>query len=206
MVLKLTLVKSFEFPDVHVKDPARRTPVQFHRWASQTRRKVLLDLANTEDVGLDYFWKKWDWLFIPKESGADLLRLRDELRQVWIMDPQSSLILTLWLNWHQPAPSQPMWWVDRNLGLLLPNPSILRVALATGVMEVGSRFTKCDNPGCQHPYFLRSRRGQRVCDNRACVAFAVRKRKRQWWALHGNEWRRKRRAKLTRKKSKRGGK
>ena len=39
----------------------------------------------------------------------------------------------------------------------------------------------CANPECPAPYFLKSRKTQRICEAGACVAWAQRNYARKWW-------------------------
>lgn len=49
---------------------------------SERRKALLTELANLHEQGCERFWREWGWLY-PRESDADLLKLRDELRKVW---------------------------------------------------------------------------------------------------------------------------
>jgi hypothetical protein len=60
---------------------------------------------------------------------------------------------------------------------------------------------KCANPHCESPFLIATRVDQQVCDQSACAAWAQQKYKREWWAAHGEQWRKERTKK--RKKVKR---
>ena len=67
------------------------------------------------------------------------------------------------------------------------------------------RLKKCCRPDCLTPYFIAHHLGQRFCCD-VCAAWAQRKLKQQWWAEHGDEWRKaksKRRTRLSKGRSKR---
>jgi hypothetical protein len=48
---------------------------------------------------------------------------------------------------------------------------------------------KCANPNCDRPFLIATRVDQQVCDYRPCLVWAQRKYKREWWAAHGEQWR-----------------
>ena len=71
---------------------------------------------------------------------------------------------------------------------------------------VGMVALHCGNPNCAAPYFFATRKGQKYCTD-SCAAYGQRLAKSRWWAEHGEEWRKKRRVKKTKRaKSKRKGK
>src|SRR5262249_19832711 len=48
------------------------------------RRRLLLELANLHDVGVERFWRLWgQWFSRVQIPDDELLRSRDELRQAW---------------------------------------------------------------------------------------------------------------------------
>ena len=46
----------------------------------------------------------------------------------------------------------------------------------------------CGNPECPARYFIAQRRSQRYCSE-ACAGLFQRQAKRNWWEMHGREWR-----------------
>ncbi len=53
------------------------------------RKSLLLHVANLRgNDAVDWFWKKWDWLW--PETPQDLIELRDELREIWRTDRELS--------------------------------------------------------------------------------------------------------------------
>ena len=46
----------------------------------------------------------------------------------------------------------------------------------------------CDGSECSKPYFIASRRGQKYCSPKCAQEFQ-KKFKREWWAEHGDSWR-----------------
>jgi hypothetical protein len=50
------------------------------------------------------------------------------------------------------------------------------------------KLRKCLAPDCATPYFVARHLGQRYCDEK-CAKWAQSKWKKEWWAVHGNKWR-----------------
>jgi hypothetical protein len=58
----------------------------------------------------------------------------------------------------------------------------------------------CGNPDCPARYFVAKKATQRYCSEK-CAEVFQKEWKRKWWAERGNEWRRGRKQKKTRRKS-----
>jgi hypothetical protein len=71
-------------------------------------------------------------------------------------------------------------------------------------LQVADRMKYCPNPSCAAPYFIAKRRSQKYCCD-TCALPSQREFKRQWWAEHGNAWRKAREA-LAKKSRRKGGK
>lgn len=65
-------------------------------------------------------------------------------------------------------------------------PDDLQGALWLAFVGLYDRARKCQNPTCENPYFLASRRDQKFC-NEQCSRLVA---NRRWWDQHGAEWRR----------------
>jgi hypothetical protein len=74
-------------------------------------------------------------------------------------------------------------------------PDDLWRALCLAFIDFSDRMRKCQNPTCETPYFLASRRDQKFCDEKCSRLVA----NRTWWAKKGSQWRAK---KLKERKSK----
>ena len=72
-------------------------------------------------------------------------------------------------------------------------PDDLWRALCLAFIDFSDRTRKCQNPTCDAPYFLASRRDQKFCDEKCSRLIAS----RTWWAEKGAQWR----AKQKRRKS-----
>ncbi len=159
---------------------------------SQTkwREKLLLSVANLGNS--EQFWKKWDpslrqrgdkpieILFMPREQArdAELLQIRDGLRDVWDRKDSSSFILQDWIRWHDER--VPAFVTSQEEGVM-PNPSNLRLQLVLGICEWGPKLAHCQADGCPAPYFVRHRdERQRFCDREQCLEFGQRLHKREW--------------------------
>jgi hypothetical protein len=200
-----------------------RTPAKVVRLLlRESRKRLLFDLANLRPVHLQagdpacaQFWKRWP--YFPRERTEALLGLCDELRKVWRPDTtltEKRTILQRWLG-EMPkilAPQQGFAGLAEAEKPLLVTlrrdepiiPASLRASLVWGVSSECSRFAYCANKDCPHPYFLRERRTQRYCSE-DCAEPAQKKFKRDWWAEHGDKWRRKHKKRKAKKSRKRGG-
>ena len=173
-------------------------------------REVLVELANLRDDGCPRFWRLQSWVF-PREPDADLLTLRNELRQVWNPNtPQveKQRILDEWLAARprrvpgfagltpRPWGSSDPWVADFRLRRIVPNPDSLRAILVSAVLEWSGRFAICGNPQCPVPYFVARREDQRYCERGDCTAYAQRQYALAWWNKEG----RKRRAKRSKRR------
>jgi hypothetical protein len=75
-------------------------------------------------------------------------------------------------------------WSRRGFQLEL-QPDDLWRALSLAFIGFSDRMRKCQNPTCDAPYFLATRRDQRYCNEKCARLVANRK----WWDKHGQEWR-----------------
>jgi hypothetical protein len=75
-------------------------------------------------------------------------------------------------------------WSRRGFQLEL-QPDDLWRALSLAFIGFSDRMRKCQNPTCDAPYFLASRRDQKYCSEK-CARLAA---NRTWWKKHGQEWR-----------------
>jgi hypothetical protein len=74
---------------------------------------------------------------------------------------------------------------DALAGFKLPSRTEL---LLLEFMKWADLTKYCDNPDCNAPYFIASRRTQKYCSD-VCSKPAQRENKRQWWAENGSRWR-----------------
>jgi hypothetical protein len=65
-------------------------------------------------------------------------------------------------------------------------PDDLQGALWLAFIAFSDKARKCQNPKCDAPYFLASRRDQKFCTERCSRLVA----NRRWWDKNGPEWRR----------------
>lgn len=196
MPLKAEVVKEVKLPETDAKGNVLLL-TQMLKLASQSeRRKVLESFACADEVG-QFRKAQGDWLMQDCASDEELKRVQTQLRQVWKKKfPDTGFILREWLNWRPSssravAPLVPVM----QLGLIMPNPTILRCTLAFGVVETYSKLFECGNPDCPRPYRIAWKRKQRFCDRPQCAAVGQRAHKLAWWRKHGKQWRGRRRGK-----------
>ena len=200
-----------ESPQEHVKILLSHPPETVHELAERDlygRRKTLLfDLANLRDDGCIHFQRMWGWLFRRRESDANLLELRDQLREVW----HSGLTLKLkqvrlmrWMAWRPDGAVGAVysaWQPSLRLGLLIPDSGNIRTQLVFGVLENFRKFAFCANKDCPARYFLAKKKTQKFCERGECTAQAQREYALAWWNRKGKKLRE---IKRKRKSAKRG--
>jgi hypothetical protein len=59
----------------------------------------------------------------------------------------------------------------------------------------------CARPHCETPWFIATNPKQQFCTEK-CAEWAQRQHKQQWWAEHGDQWRKERKARRSRQKKK----
>jgi hypothetical protein len=148
----------------------------------------LLDLANLQDDGVEYYARRHGRDSTPGDA-LSILELRDEVRQLWQSDESLAEVAQRWLSGESQDKVRLLF--EPQSGALIPNPGNDRVLLLFTFLRFRSRLRCCENPGCQ-TYFIRTGRRQRFCDKPSCAACAQRFYKLRWWQENGSEWRAKR--------------
>jgi hypothetical protein len=181
------------------------------------RRDLLRDLANLHDAGFGWLNRKWGKTLFQDQgqsqpSEIEVLRLRDDLRQVWnpsVVDKQKHDIVRGWFHWKpSPPPAKfgrvgfdlklTMWEPVLYSGKILPAGSSLHAQLVQGVLEQFHRFAICQNPDCPTRYFLAKRSDQKYCERGECTAYAQRIYALGWWNRGGKDLRKRKIKKKTR--------
>ena len=165
---------------------------------------LLPGLANMGDDAVNTFRGKWWHLYHhPRlHSEESLLRLRDELRLLWLnvselpsepkIPPRAKDLFENWTptertlkehiceHWLEQKGCK--WKVEwsGSSRKLSPNPSFLPGMLVSGCLEFGDRLAYCWNPACAAPFFIGDRIGRKYCSP-ACAEPANRAAKRKWW-------------------------
>jgi hypothetical protein len=204
--------RGLEFPEL---DQA-----QLHRsW--MWRRELLLDVANLHDDGFDWFYRKWARRFFRGKnipSKPDVIKVRNELRQVWaptIEHKQNQRIVSGWFHWRPASPTGQledtsgkianvaMWEPVLKTGNIVPVVGSLHAQLVQGVLEQYGRFAICDNPDCPAGFFLSKRSDQKYCERGECTGYAQRLYALKWWNREGKASRKRKAGRKT--GSKKGG-
>lgn len=123
-------------------------------------------------VGGEFFSKS-----LKEQSEQVVLRFRDLLRQGWSGDPAAleriGLLAQAAARIVPAENGQLELVVDDLLGMV----SILFLRdFAAG------RLGKCANPDCRSPYFARSRKTQRFCDEPVCMVYSHRISANNYWS------------------------
>lgn len=184
------------------------------------RREVVFDLANLHDDGFDWFYRKWAGRFFQGNnvpSKSDVLKLRNDLRQIWapsvLRHKQNQLIVSSWFHW-RPSSKQSentetanveMWEPVLQTGTIVPVRGSLHAQMVQGVLEQYGRFAICENPDCPARFYLAKRIDQKYCEHGECTAYAQRIYALEWWNRKGKDLRQrkaKRKARVTKRRGK----
>jgi hypothetical protein len=144
---------------------------------SEEYEKLLFDLANLRDDGVQWFSRRWGRR-VSIGNDDDPIRLRDDLRKVWtpgvsLADKQK--LLQGWLErkpgrgFDQLAPIS--WFVSLQFGRILPQPGDLRATLLIAVLAYWRKFAICKNPECPARFFIRKRVDSKCCSYESCVKY-----------------------------------
>src|SRR6187399_1888683 len=155
--------------------------------AAETHRPFLLtELANLSSHGLPMFQKYLTKYFMTV-SDDDVLRIRDELREIWshqLMKAQQTI--AGWLTW-KPTPDQIQsrayspFFPSLEFGSILLDTRNFHAQLAQAVLERNKYMKICGNPECLNPYFLARRSDQRFCEQGSCTDYGHRRAALEYW-------------------------
>ena len=148
------------------------------------------------------FRASWERKLLIYETDEELLTIRDELRNIF--ENGKAVAAQIMSGWNTPRRRLgkiKLLFIDIH-GTQLPLPHIeLRHVLVMVILGVLPKMTKCANPDCPSPYFLRHKKTQRFCDRPACLAYGQRIHKLNWWREHGEQKRVARRKELRNKQA-----
>jgi hypothetical protein len=138
-------------------------------------KKLLTTLANSQD-GLKQFRQKFRGF--SSYGDKQVLKLRDDLREVWRIPADSSEIIQEWLDSEPALRIAP----DPYGGgfTLSPQFSNLPGRLVFAIIRASNMLAVCENPDCPAPFFVAVKAVQRYCSS-SCAAPAKRAAKMRWW-------------------------
>jgi len=115
-----------------------------------------------------------------EESDADLLRLRDELREMWGTKDLRHPILGDWFGGPHSLTDPKKWVIYWQFGII--RPCFFQGELAWAYCRHHARMAICANPECVAKYFVANRRSQRYCcANDECTRYAGREAANRYW-------------------------
>jgi hypothetical protein len=117
----------------------------------------------------------------------NLLGLRDLVRLAWRETDLRTKEYILFLLQQKALSESYKYTVSAAFSRPLPPPNQFEQSLIY-LRKSASIARFCGNPECNAPYFFAKRRSQKYCSEE-CAEPAQREYKRQWWAVHGEEWR-----------------
>ncbi len=172
-------------------DALMRSLPDTERVAMKLRYEPAFRRMLSERQSLDYvkkFRNLWERRLYVYEDDEELLALRDDLREVFETG-EAMKFLSKWGGARARKRSDPglLRIVQVQLyGKQFPLPEIdLRLVISMAILASLPRMTRCANPECPSPYFLRSKKTQRFCERPACAAYGQRQHKLNWWRTHG---------------------
>ena len=164
--------------------------------ARETRKAILRPqvkrmLSQRQSApSIEKFRKLWKQRLYVYEGDNELLDIRDALRLVFETG-NAATFLSRWgrARTRKNSDSQTVSILTvRMHGRDLPLPEIdLRLVISMSILGVLPQMTRCANPDCANPYFVRHKTTQRYCDTPACIAHGQRMHKLKWWREHGQE-------------------
>ncbi len=180
-------------------------------------RALLSDFANLpegDESAASDFLKKWAQLPWPRKVPFECFH--NALLTLWREGPFADLDdkgpvtsgeqFTPWMRViFEHIPIGTAWLFDWVHGSIDIEVSDCALALCVAALANAPQMAVCANPQCARRYFLRTKPNQRFCGPE-CAKVEQRSGKREWWATHGKEWRRKRRKKARAKARSKGGK
>jgi hypothetical protein len=168
------------------------------RWPTRKEIEIILfELANLHDQGINDFRPRAA-SFVWRLNDHEVMRFRDELRQVWnpaIAKSEKKELIDGWLAWQPRGLAsvgfQP-WQANLELRRVLPHPESFGALLALGVLDNFDRLRICNNPDCAAAYFIAKRSDQRYCERGECTRYAQRLYSRKEYRARGRARRRQR--------------
>jgi hypothetical protein len=121
----------------------------------------------------------------PREQAKFiLLTFRDILRKAWKTDSDADLTAVDGISRLAQGSA---WWssaIEKHIELIVDNPfGVLCVLFLRDY--AAKRLGICANPDCQTPYFVKSRKTQKVCSAPACKVYSYQTSTLNWWNREG---------------------
>jgi hypothetical protein len=185
--------------------------------------ELLMDFANTRPEDLERFEMKWServgrgWYSgTGREDGAKTrLEVQTLVRQIWEGKCQGSegTLVEQGLSLRYPRQeegwydtSQQLFHVQWDQGVVWPSPRDLGDYVWFSLLKYSQQLGICANKDneCPTPYFIKKKPNQKFCSE-VCALPSQREFKKQWFRVHGDEWRKKwqRKRKRSKKSAKR---
>jgi hypothetical protein len=116
-----------------------------------------------------------------------LLTFRDILRKAWKADAFSTDVDSTALDDISRLAQGSAWWssaIEKHIELIVDNPfGVLCVLFLRDY--AAKRLGICANPDCQTPYFVKSRKTQKVCSAPECKVYSYQTSALNWWNREG---------------------
>jgi hypothetical protein len=141
--------------------------------------QLLSLIANLRQDGIEYVRRRCP-VPLNDESDQDLIKVRDDLRQIWGVLSMRHAVLGEWFGGREALLDESKWRVLFQFGMI--RPTSFRGELAWAYCRHHASLAICENPDCPAPYFLANRRSQRYCcANDECTRYAGRLASSRYW-------------------------
>jgi hypothetical protein len=152
------------------------------------RKRLLLQLANLRDDGIERFRKRIIGTRFPYEADVFWKNYRNALREVWRQPAVTAQSFVDDLIHHSVIEFGNVGFIGPIAdGRLTAAPQNFQGQLAVAVLENWRLFAYCGNPECPAHYFLAKRRTQKYCERGSCTAYAQRRYALSWWDKEGRK-------------------
>src|SRR6266566_8944968 len=162
------------------KTSSRLITREVERSMYRHRKRLLLELANLRDDGIERF-RKLNASRFPYEPDSFLLNCRDRLRKAWPAPQEEKQDFVDDLVHHSAIKHGISGFIAPiSAGRLTAAPQHFLSQLAVAILENWRSFAICRNPECETRYFLAKRGTQKYCERGACTDYAQRQYARAW--------------------------
>lgn len=118
---------------------------------------------------------------IVRESNAELLKFRDELRKLWVGKPGEQIaIMEQWWHRYNLDRHNGFWNVFDLLGTFYPTKRNFRATVGRICVGNLQLLARCANPECAR-FFVKKRRDQKFCLEEDCLRYGSRQRANKYW-------------------------
>jgi hypothetical protein len=158
---------------------------RIHSQAASVPMQILVNIGNEPDELAEFRELCNPSYDIVNESDAELLKLRDQLRTIWVGEEGEEQAAAIVQEWWQRYPldrSGEGWNIFDIPGTFFPSEKNFRALVGRICVHNLDLLARCANPECAR-YFVKARRDQKFCLEADCLRYGNRQRANKYW--HG---------------------